>query len=182
MVAPVTLCGTHDISLAFPRTCGRITHGIPQSLRTTGSGIAKIIVSVTLIEPRTFLIILYMWEFHYTVLQRYHIVIQTGIEGVWITPIHIRLSVIIGINRRINVIPVALIPYQRFSYRVLERSIGRIRLQHSDAMSVKWCIEIVFPVTLNSLYSPGSILPAPPGDILQRCHSTVLRPVNHVGG
>ena len=59
MVATVALCRFHDVVLPFPWTCWGVTHGIAQRLRTTGSGIAEVVMTIALVEPRTFLIVLH---------------------------------------------------------------------------------------------------------------------------
>ena len=60
MVTTVALCGTHDIVLPLPRTHGRVAHGIAQCLWAASRGISQIVFTITLIEPRTFLIVLHL--------------------------------------------------------------------------------------------------------------------------
>ena len=84
-----------------------------------------------------------------------------------IAPVHIGLSVIIGEDGGIDVVPMLLLPDQWFTQRVAERSIGRIGHKHTDAMSVEWGIEVVLAVALYGLYGPGAVLAAAPREFLQ---------------
>ena len=69
MVASVSQGGTHDVVLPFPRASRRVTHGVSQSLRAAGGGIAQIIVIVSLVEPRSLLIMLDVWQLGHFALQ-----------------------------------------------------------------------------------------------------------------
>ena len=84
-----------------------------------------------------------------------------------VAPIEVSLSVGVCIDRRVDVIPIALVPNQWFAERILEWAIGRICFQNSDAMSVERGIEIVFPIVLYSLDSPGAVFTRAPGDVFQ---------------
>ena len=82
-------------------------------------------MAVALVEPRAFLVVLYLIvQFHHFALQRDHVVVQLGIVGVGVAPVHIGLAVFVGVHRRVDVVPVALVPNERFAERVLERSVG----------------------------------------------------------
>ena len=127
MVTTVTLGRLHDVPLRFPWPDGGTAHGIAKGLWTAGGGIAEVIQSVALIEPRSFLIVLNMVvELHDVALQGDHIVVQADIVGVGIAPVHIGLSVVIDKHGGVDVVPVFLLPYQRFAERILEGPVGRI--------------------------------------------------------
>ena len=123
-----------------------------------------------------------MRKFGDLALQRDHVVVQLGVEGVGIAPVEVGLSVIVSIHRRVDVEPVALVPYQWLAQGVLEGSVGGVGLQYGDAMTVEWGIEVVLPIALHRLDGPGSVLTTAPGNVLQRSHGSMLRPVHHVGG
>ena len=57
VVATVTVGRTHDVALRLPWSLGRVAHGIAQCLWTTGGGIGQIVMAITLVEPRAFLIV-----------------------------------------------------------------------------------------------------------------------------
>ena len=137
---------------------------------------------IALIEPRSLLIMLDMREFYCLTLERDHIVVQLGVEGVGIAPIEVSLSVVVGIYRRVDVVPVALVPHQRLTQGILKRAVGRVGFEYGNAVSVKRSVEIVLAIALYGLDGPGSILTTAPGNILQRGHGSVFRPVHHIGG
>ena len=180
MVASIAQRGAHDVVLPLPGPCGRIAHRIAQSLRATGGGKGAIVMSIALIEPRAFLIMLDVGQLCHLTLQRDHIIVEFGVEGMWISPIQVSLSVGVGIDRRIDVEPVALVPYQRLTQWILERTIRGVGFQDGDTVPVEWGIEVVFPIALYRLDGPGSVLSTAPGDVLQRGYGTVLRPVYHI--
>ena len=182
VVTTVTERGAHDVVLPLPWACGTVAHGIAEGLRTAGGGIGTVVMAVALIEPRTFLIVLDMRQFRHLTFERDHILAKRGIERVGITPIEPRLSVIVGIDGGVDVEPVALVPHQRFAQGIAERTIGRVTFQDADAMSVQRCIEVVLAVTLDGLDGPGTVVTAAPGEVLERSHSAMLRPVHHIGG
>ena len=100
----------------------------------------------------------------------------------WVTPEHPSLSVIVDEHRGVDIVPMFLLPYKRFAKRVFERSVRRVCHQHANTMSVERCIEIELAITLDSLNSPSTILSTTPFEVAQRCHSTMVCPVHHVGG
>ena len=57
MVAAVAIGRTHDVALRLPWALGRVAHGIAQCLWTAGGGIGQIVMAITLVEPRAFLIV-----------------------------------------------------------------------------------------------------------------------------
>ena len=112
----------------------------------------------------------------------YHILVQLDTIGLGVAPEHIGLSVVVDPDGGVDVVPVLLLPYQRLTQRILEGSVGRVRHQHPDTVSVQRGIEVVLAVACDGLDGPGTVLPAAPGELLQRSHSAVLRPVYHIGG
>lgn len=129
----------HDLSHIFPRTCRAVAHGISDMLGHPTGGIQKIILAVSLVEPRSlriviliFLILLpQLWRggtetlhglLHYVDITRirHHVVIQLHIEYLRITPIEISLSVVIDINSRIDICPIAI--HKRLADSILERT------------------------------------------------------------
>ena len=138
-------------------------------------------MAIAFIEPRAFLIVRDMWQFRHLTGQRCHVLAQLSPEGVGVAPVHISLSVIVGKYRGVDIIPVALVPYQRFAKGILEGTIRRVGLEHPDAMSVQRGIEVVLAVALHGLDGPGTILTTAPGEVLQRGDSAMLGPVHHVG-
>ena len=139
MVTTVALCRTHDVVLPLPRTHGRVTHRIAQRLRTAGSSISQVVLAITLVEPRTFLIVLHLpgsllapWSSevnlstllldrtHHAILLiehkdittgRDHILIEFDAIDMRVTPIHISLSVVIDKYRGVDIIPMFRLPY-----------------------------------------------------------------------
>ena len=99
----------------------------------------------------------------------------------WVSPVHISLTIIVGINRWIDIIPVTLIPNQRFAEWVFEWSVRRIGHQHTNAMTMQRGIQVILTVTLYGLDSPTTVLATAPGEVLQRSHCTMFGPVHHIG-
>ena len=127
MIASGSLCWFHDISFCSPWTGSFITHRITNPLRTTSRGESHIIMPVTLIYPRSLLIMLRLISQFYNFSRiGNHILIQLHIVNIRIPPIHISLSVIVNKYGRINVVPMFLLPHQRFVQWVFERTIRRI--------------------------------------------------------
>ena len=114
-------------------------------------------MAITLVEPRTFLIVGNMRKFGDTTGQRRHVVAQLCPERMGVAPVHIGLTIVVGIDAGVDIKPVALVPYQRLAERIFERSIGRVSHQHTDAMTMQWSIEIVFAIALYRLDSPGTV-------------------------
>ena len=113
---------------------------------------------------------------------RNHILVELDVIDIGIAPVHVGLTVIVNEHRGIDVLPMLLLPNQRFAKGVFKRSVGRVSHQHTDTMSVQWCIEIVLTIAFDSLDSPGTVLTRTPGEILQRSNGTMFSPVNHIGG
>ena len=98
-----------------------------------------------------------------------------------VAPVHIGLTVIVGIDGGVNVVPVFLLPNERLTEGILERSVGRVGHEYADAMTVQRCIEVVLAIAFDGLDSPRSIFTRTPRELLQRSHSTMLGPVDHIG-
>ena len=210
MVTTVALSRTHDVTLLYPRTCRRVAHGIAQSFRTAGTGKAQVVVTIALVEPRSFLIVLnspigflaprgtkinlstiLLDGAHNTVLGikhmdvatgRDHILVKLDVIDIGIAPVHVSLTIIVDKHRGIDVLPVFALPHEGFAQGILERSVWRVSYQHANTMTMQRGIEIVLAMTLNSLDGPSTVLTRTPGEILQRSHSTVFGPVYHIGG
>ena len=84
-----------------------------------------------------------------------------------IPPIQVSLSVVVGIDRGVDVVPVALVPYQRLTQGIRKRAVRRVGFQDGNTMSVEWGIEIILSITLNGLDGPGTVLSTTPGNIFQ---------------
>ena len=195
MVTTVALCGTHDIVLPLPRTHGRVAHGIAQCLRTASRGISQIVFTITLIEPRTFLVVLHLpgslfapWSTevdlstlfldrtHHAILLvehkdiaagRDHVLIELDTIDMRVAPVHISLSVVINKHRGVDIIPVLRLPHQGLAKGILERTIRRVGYQDADAMTMKRCIEIILAIALYGLYGPCTIVAGAPREFLQ---------------
>ena len=143
MVTAVALGRTHDVVLPYPRTRRTVAHGVAQSLRTAGGGIAQIVVPVALIDPRTFLIVLHrpvglllirhpevdlgtfgLHRAHHTVFGIEHtdiaaggdhILVELDVIDMRVTPVHIRLSVVVDEYRRVDIVPMLLLPNEGFA-------------------------------------------------------------------
>ena len=183
MIAAGSGCGAHDIAFRLPRTCGQVACGIPYGLGTAGGGVGQIVTAPTFVYPRTLLIIVdVVIESDNAVLKRNHVIVEPGIIGMWIAPVHVCLPVVVDEHRRIDVIPVLPLPNERLPQGIAEGAVGGIADEHSYAVSVQRRIEIELSVALHGLYGPCPVLPAAPWEILQRGNGTVLRPVHHVRG
>ena len=99
-----------------------------------------------------------------------------------ITPIHICLSIVVDPYGGVDIIPVFGAPYQRFAQWVLEWTEGRVGYEHADAIAMNRAVHIPFAIALDDLFCPSSIVTFVPFEILERCHSTVVLPVDHIGG
>ena len=74
-----------------------------------------------------------------------------------------------------------LVPYERFAEWVLERSKRRVGNKHSDAVTMYRTIHIPLAIALYYLLSPRAVVSLIPFEILERSHSTMVFPVDHVG-
>ena len=151
MITTVAFRRTHDVVLPLPRTRRTVAHGVAQGLRTAGRGITEVIMTVALIDPRTFLIVLhgpvgslrfghpkidlgtlFLDGTHHTILRiehtdvttgRNHILIELDVIDMRIAPVHIGLTIVINEHRRIDVIPMLFLPYERFAKGIFERTV-----------------------------------------------------------
>ena len=165
-------------------------------------------MSVALVEPRTFLVVLncpigfllprntevnlatlFFHRTHHTILLIEHIDVTTGGDHVLvefhticmrITPEHPSLSVVVDEHRWVDIIPVLLLPYEWLAEWVFERSVWRISYEHPDTMSMQRCIEIELTVALHRLDGPSTVLTTAPFEVTERCHSTMFCPVHHI--
>ena len=143
MVTTVALGRTHDVVLPYPRTRRTVAHGVAQRLRTAGGGITQIVMPVALIDPRSFLIVLHrpvglllirhpevdlgsfvLDRAHHTVFGiEYadiatggdHILVELDVIDMRVTPVHIRLSVVVDEYRRVDIVPMLFLPNERFA-------------------------------------------------------------------
>ena len=181
VVASVAVSRAHDVAFRLPRACGAVAHSIAQRLGAAGGGIAQIVMSSTLVEPGAFLIVFdVIVELGDAAFQRSHVVVQKGVVGIGVAPVHIGLPVVIRKDGRVDVVPVLFLPDERLAERVVERAVGRVADEDTNAVPVKRGVEVVFTVALYRLDGPRAVVAAAPGKILQRGHSPVLRPVHHV--
>ena len=172
----------HDVSFILPRTRRRITHGIANTFRTTGRCKCQVVMPIALIEPRTFLIIIdFVIQFCDFARIGNHVLVQLHIIHIWVSPIHICLSVSVYPHRWVDVVPVLTLPDERFADRVNKRTVWRICNKHTDAMPMNRAIHIELSISLNDLLSPSTIVTIIPLEIFQRSHGTTILPVHHVG-
>ena len=167
MVAASALSVVHNVALVFPRPCGAVTHRIAYTLGAACRRKRKIVVSVSLIEPGTLLIIFDMRQFHDVARIGNHILVQLHIVEVGVAPIHVSLSVVIDEYGRIYIVPMLFLPHERLAYGVLERAVRRIGYEHAYAVTVNRAIHVELAVTLYNLFSPGSVILVNPLEILQ---------------
>ena len=166
MIAARLISVVHDVSLIFPRSRYLVAHSIAYALRAAGGSKSEIIFRVLLINPRTFLIIINMGELLDFARGAYHILVKFDIISMWVAPVHICLTVIVYPHRRIDVIPMLLLPHQRLANGVVERSIGRIGHEHSNAVAVNRAIHIKFPVPFDDLLCPCAVVAIVPLEVL----------------
>ena len=172
----------YDVARRCPGTGGAVAHGVAQPLVTAGGGKAQVVFVGALVEPRAFLVIVDVGQLGDADLHRSHVVVEQGVVAVGVAPVEVCLSVVVGVDRGVYVVPVLLLPHERLAQGVAERAVGRVAHEHADAVSVERGIEVVRAVALNGLDGPGPVVAAAPGEVLQRGHGPVLRPVHHVGG
>ena len=182
MVAAVTVGRSHDVSLYFPWTQWAVAHGIAYALGAAGGSEGQVILAVALVEPGSFLVGFQLAELHDFARIGYHVLVQLHAIQVGVAPIHIGLSVIVNEYGGVNVFPVLLLPYQRLADGVFERAVGRVGNQDSDAVSMQGTIHVELAVALHYLLCPCSVVPAAPGELLERGNGAVVSPVHHVGG
>ena len=113
---------------------------------------------------------------------RYHVLVQLDAVGLWVAPIHIGLTIVVDEDAGVDVVPVLLLPYQRLTQRIAERTVGGVCDQHANAMTMQRSIEVVLAIALYGLYGPGTVLTTAPLEILQRSDSAMFGPVDHIGG
>ena len=75
-----------------------------------------------------------------------------------VAPVHIGLTVVIGIYGGIDVVPVFLLPDQRLAEGIFKWTVGRVGNEYTDAVTMQWCIEVVLAIALNGLDSPGAVI------------------------
>ena len=167
MVAAVAVRGAHDVARRCPGSCWRGAHGVAQSLGTAGAGEAEIVFAAAIVEPRPFLVVLDVWQLDDAVLHRNHVVVQSGVVAVGVSPVHIRLSVVVGEDCGVDVVPVFALPYDGLAQRVAEGTVWRVAHQHADAVAVEWGIEVVLAVASHRLYGPGTVFAAAPREVFQ---------------
>ena len=129
MIAACTGRMVHNMSLMLPRSCGRLAHGVANSLGTAGRGECQIVPLLTTgiparPEPRSFLIVFYGVHLHNLARSGNHVFVELYAIGMRIAPIHIRLSVIVNPYGGVDVIPVLGTPYERFPYRIRKGAVG----------------------------------------------------------
>ena len=182
VIAACTPRAVHDVSHRTPWSRRLVAHRITDAFRAAGRGKGQVPVLTMLIQPGALLIVFdVVVEFVYLALQRNHILVEQCPIGVRVAPVQIGLSVVVNPNRRVDVVPVFLLPKQGFSQRIDERSIGRISHQHTDAMSMNRAVHIELAVPFDHLLGPGTVVVVVPLEVLQRSHCTVVGPVHHVG-
>ena len=182
MVAAVAVRGLHDVATALPWTLRRVGHSITQTFGTAGGSISEIPMALALIEPRSFLIVVdVVVEFHDVAFGRYHIATEADIVGVGIAPIHPRLAFLVDEDRRVNIIPMFLLPHERLAQRVAEGAIRRVGHEDPDAVAMKWRVEVVLAVALYGLNGPGAVVARAPLEVAQRGHGAMVGPVDHIG-
>ena len=166
MIAARLISVVHDVSLIFPRSCYLVAHSIAYALRAAGGSKSEIIFRVLLINPRTFLIIINMGELLDFARGAYHILVKLDVISMRVAPVHICLTVIVYPHRRIDVIPMFLLPYQRLADGVVERAIRRIGHKHSNSVTVYRTVHIELSVALNHLLCPCTVVTIVPLEVL----------------
>ena len=169
------------MTLILPRPRNLITHGIADTFRTACRCKSEIILRLSFINPRAFLIIRNMRELMDFTRSGNHILIKLYVIGMGIAPVHVCLAVIINPYGRVYVVPMLFLPDKRLANGVMKGAIGRIGHKHSNAVAMDRTIHIEFAVTFNDLLSPSSIVTIVPFKVLQRSHRAMILPVHHIG-
>ena len=183
MISSTPLCWTHNISFCTPWSGSFVAHGIANPFRATSWSESHVIMPVPFIHPRTFLV-MFRFIFHLYNFPRIwnHILIQFHIINIRIAPIHIRLSVIINKYGRVNVIPMLLLPNQRFVQWVFKRTVRRVGDQYANTITMNRAIHIKFAITFDDLFCPGTVITFHPIKTLQRSDRSMIGPIHHIGG
>ena len=171
-----TIC-IHNWTLIFPRANRACACGICHKLAAIpyDSRVDHVINPVSLIEPRALLIgcsvfvtsIAKCFVCHVhghdtiipkTLVIRNHVFIQLCTVKVWISPVEIRLSIIVNKHGGIDPFPSRI--NQIGSQGIFKRPCGRVGYRHTyapgSALDTDWRIHIILPVSLNNLLGPGS--------------------------
>ena len=139
-------------------------------------------MTIAFVEPRTFLIVLWnVVKLHDVALERNHIIVEQGTIHIRVAPIEISLTVDVDEHRWVDVVPMLFLPCKRFANRVFEWTLRAVAHEHSNAMTVDRAIHIPFAVAFNNTFCPCAVLLVIPLEILERSHSAMILPVNHVG-
>ena len=181
MITSRTFSRPHDISFHVPRPSGGTAHGITYTFRTAGRGKSQVIMAVTLIKPRPFLIGFQFADFHNAPRIGNHVFIEFHVIKVGVAPIHVSLPVVIDEYRRVDIITNSFLPYQRLADRVLKRTIRRIGYQYPYAITLNSTIHVEFAVPLHHLHGPSPILLFPPRKSLGCGYRSMVSPIHHVG-
>ena len=171
-----------DHPFIFPGSCGLCTDGIANSFRTACGGIGHIVKVIAFPDPGPFLVIPGCGRILHDLSGiGDHILIQPDIIDFGVSPVHVCLAIIVNHNGRVNVM--VAVADQRSSDRIPERTIGSIGNKHTYPDTTgHGAVKIKLSVSFNTLYRPGTIVVGHPFKVFQRSNSTVLRPVDHVGG
>ena len=181
MVAARAFGRFHYVPLNLPRAGRTVAHRVANSFGTTGRGESKIVASAALIEPRAFLIMLQLAHFHDVAGGGNHVLVQLDVIQVGVAPVHIGLPVVVDEHRGVYVFPVFLLPYERLSQRVFERTVRRIGHEHAYAVAVQRAVHVELAAALDHMLRPSTVVTLAPSKVFERRHYAVVSPVNHVG-
>lgn len=111
--------------------------------------------------------------------ERNHILVELNIPQPGISPVEIRLSAIVNVDRRINLI----ILHQRLAQRIFIRALHAIRNRdsncHAPALLLHRHVEVELPVARNHLARPRTVVG--PAEGREVHYHTMVLPVGHVG-
>ena len=157
----------HDVAFIGPWTCGRVAHGVADSLGTASRGKGHVVVTLALIKPWPLLVVLDMRHLHDVATGGDHVLVEFDAIEIGVAPVHIGLSVIINEHRWVDVVPVFLLPDERLAQRIDKGTVGRVGYQHADAVAMDGTIHIPFAVALHHAFSPGTVVALVPFEVAQ---------------
>ena len=155
----------HYVAGVFPRPERRIAHGIADALRAACRGESEVVMVAVLVHPRPFLIVFDFGELDDFAVVGNHVTVQLHTVQVRVAPVHVGLSVVVHPHGGVDVIPVFLLPHERFADRVCERAVRRVGHKHAYAMAVYGAVHVPLAVTFHHLLSPGAVVSVIPFEV-----------------
>ena len=193
----------HDNAGIGPGACRRWSRAVADVLRHTTCGIQQLVSTFTLRNPRAFgitifILLAFLALTHHRTTEGllghieatqltavgYHVAVQLQVIYLRIAPHEPCLSVVVDHDRRIDMIPRAVLE-QGFADSIAERTRRRVADSHTNSHTVRLFrvgtdIPIELAIAFDGLRCPGSVVG--PRKALQCQWRPMILPVHHIAG